>query len=106
MTPPSKYPAGLHDRAVRMVTEKLTDDPTLAISTVCKLVSDQLGVNKNTLRNWVKQARAEPGQAPETTTADKQRIAELEKEVRELRQTNEFLWKFTANFAERELNRD
>ena len=40
-----------------MVNEKLTDDPALAVSTACRLVGEQIGINKNTLRNWVKQNR-------------------------------------------------
>lgn len=105
MARPSKYSAELYHHAVRVVTEKLSDDPALAKSTACRLVSDQVGVNPNTLRNWVNQIRTESAQTPEATAADKQRIADLEKEVRELRQTNEFLWKFTANIAQRELSR-
>jgi transposase len=53
MPAPSKYPVEVRDRAVRMVNEKLTDDPALAVSTACRLVGEQIGINKNTLRNWV-----------------------------------------------------
>jgi len=44
-----------------------------------------LGINPETLRNWVTQAEIDGGVRPGTTTDDAQRIAELEWESRELR---------------------
>lgn len=44
-----------------MVNEKLSDDPALAVSTACRLVGEQIGINKNTLRNWVKQNLVDSG---------------------------------------------
>jgi transposase len=55
------------------------------------------------LRSWVKQAEIDGGVRPGTTTDDKQRIAELEKENRELRRANEILKAASAYFA-RELD--
>jgi transposase len=88
-----------------MVNEKLTDDPALAVSTACRLVGEQIGINKNTLRNWVKQNHVDSGKTPGMTTDDKQRITELEKEIRELRRANEILRKASAYFAQAELDR-
>ena len=88
-----------------MVNEKLTNDPTLAVSTACRLVGEQIGINKNTLRNWVKQNQVDSGKAPGMTTDDKQRITDLEKEIRELRRANEILRKASAYFAQAELDR-
>lgn len=105
MPAPSKYPVEVRDRAVRMVNEKLTDDPALAVSTACRLVGEQIGINKNTLRNWVKQNHVDSGKTPGMTTDDKQRITELEKEIRELRRANEILRKPSAYFAQAELDR-
>jgi transposase len=62
-------------------------------------VADKLGVNRETLRNWVKQAEIDGGQRPGTSTADAQRIAELERENRELRRANEILKAASAFFA-------
>ncbi|MGH7777501.1 MAG: hypothetical protein ACREPI_10055, partial [Candidatus Dormibacterales bacterium] len=53
------------------------------------------------LRNWVNQAEVAGGQRAGTTTEDKRRIAELEKEVRELRRADEIL---KAAFFARELD--
>ncbi|WP_413774234.1 IS3 family transposase [Brevibacterium sp. JSBI002] len=99
MPAPSKYPAEVRDRAVRMVNEKLTNDPALAVSTACRLVGEQIGINKNTLRNWVKQNHVDSGKTPGMTTDDKHRITELEKEIRELRRANEILRKASAYFC-------
>lgn len=105
MPVPSKYPAEVRDRAVRMVNEKLTCEPGLAVSAACRLVGEQIGINKNTLRNWVKQNHVDSGEAPGMTSDDKRRITDLEKEVRELRRANEILRKASAYFAQAELDR-
>jgi transposase len=56
-----------------------------------KRVGDQLGINSETLRNWVQQAEVHEGHRPGVTTAEAKRIAELEREVKELRRANEIL---------------
>jgi transposase len=63
----------------------------------------QLGIGSETLRHWVKQAEIDSGQRVGVTTDDSQRIAELEREVRELRRANEIL-KAAASFFARELD--
>jgi transposase len=62
-------------------------------------VADQLGVNRETMRNWVRQAEIDGGQRPGVTTTEQQRIVELEREVRELRRANEILKAASAFFA-------
>jgi transposase len=101
MPAPKKYPDELHERAVRMVfeTRKQTGQKTGVISRVAQ----QLGVNRETLRNWVYQAEVDSGQRPGTSTSDAQRIAELERENRELHRANEILKAASAFFA-RELD--
>ena len=66
-------------------------------------VGHKLGINPETLRNWVEKAEIDSGKRPGTTSDDKKRIAELEKEVRELRRANEILKAASAYFA-RELD--
>ena len=96
-----QHPAELRERAVRMVFEVRaeTENPRGSIARV----ADRLGVNKETLRNWVAQAEVDGGQRPGTTTTDRLRISELEREVRELRRANEILKAASAYFA-RELD--
>lgn len=66
-------------------------------------VGHKLGINPETLRNWVEKAEIDSGQRPGTTSEDRKRIAELEREVRELRRANEILKAASAYFA-RELD--
>jgi transposase len=66
-------------------------------------VGRQLGVHPEALRGWVKQAEIDGGLRPGTATEDARRIAELEREVRELRRANEILKAASAYFA-RELD--
>jgi transposase len=66
-------------------------------------VYKQLGIGYESLRKWVKQAEIDHGRRPGITTAEQQRIAELERENRELRRANEILKTASAFFA-RELD--
>ena len=54
-------------------------------------IARQLGIGEQTLSNWVERAEIDTGKRPGTSTEDKTRIAELEKEVRERRRAVEGL---------------
>jgi transposase len=97
MPAPRKYPDELRARAVRMVFE-VRERTGQRLGAIAR-VGDQLGVNKETLRNWVRQAEIDSGQRPGVTSTDQQRIAELERENRELRRANEILKAASAFFA-------
>jgi transposase len=62
-------------------------------------VARQLGIGTESLRSWVRQAEIDGGQRPGVTTQDKERIAALEREVRELRRANEILRTASAFIA-------
>ena len=64
-----------------------------------KRIGGQLGINPETLRNWVVQAEVDAGHRPGTTTDDTARLAELERDNRELRRANEILRRASAFFA-------
>jgi transposase len=70
---------------------------------VVSRVARQLGVGVESLRNWVKQAEIDGGQRAGVTSEERRRIAELERENRELRRANEIL-KAAASFFARELD--
>ena len=97
MPAPRKYPDELRARAVRMVFE-VRERTGQRLGAIAR-VGDQLGVHKETLRNWVRQAEIDGGQRPGVTTLDQQRVAELERENRELRRANEILKAASAFFA-------
>lgn len=96
-----KYPDELRERAVRMVFEvrEQTGERRGGVARV----AERLGVNKETLRNWVNQAEIDDGRRPGVASDERQRVAELEREVRELRRANEIL-KAAAGFFARELD--
>lgn len=101
MPAPRKYTNEMRERAVRMVFE-LREQTGQKTGTIAR-VADRLGVNRESLRTWVRQAEVDGGQRPGTTSAEAQRIAELEREVGELRRANEILKAASAFFA-RELD--
>ncbi|WP_055482988.1 transposase [Sphaerimonospora mesophila] len=96
-----KYPQELRDRAVKMVFE-LRQETGEKTGTIAR-VADRLGIHREALRTWVRQAEVDSGQRPGTSSSDAQRIAELERENRELRRANEILKAASAYFA-RELD--
>jgi len=96
-----KYPEELRQRAVKMVFE-VREREGKGHGEIAR-VAQQLGVHREALRTWLRQAEIDGGKRPGTTTEDKQRIAELEREVRELRRANEILKAASAYFA-RELD--
>ena len=60
----------------------------------------EIGVNEQTLRNWVNEYRRNhAGDEPPLTISERARLRELEKEVRDLRLEKEFLGKAAAFFA-------
>jgi transposase len=96
-----KYPDELRERAVKMVLE-VREREGNGRGEIAR-VGRQLGVHPEALRGWLKQTEIDGGRRPGTTTVDRQRITELEREVRELRRANEILKAASAYFA-RELD--
>lgn len=82
MGAPRKYPGELKERAPRRVIEARRDpgSKTGAI----KRVADQLGIHPEALRTGVRQAEIDGGDRPGITADEAKRIAELERENREL----------------------
>jgi transposase len=92
-----RYPPELRERAVRMVQQAIEE--TGGRFGVVTRVAEQLGIGKESLRSWVRQAEVDRGQRPGATTAEQQRTAALEREVKELRRANEILRSASAFFA-------
>jgi transposase len=98
---PKQFPKDQRERAVRMVVDHLDeyDSPYLA----CKAVAPKVGVGVESLRRWVQQALVDSDAQPGVKTAERQRIRELEREVRDLKESNEIL-KAASIFFARELD--
>jgi len=92
-----KYPPELKDRAVRLVLAARDEDG--GRRGACARVGQQLGINADTLRGWVQRAEIDEGSRPGLSTSDAERIAGLEREVRELRRANAILRSASAFFA-------
>ena len=77
------YRPEVRERAVRMVFEHRHeyDSQWAAITSI----AEKFGMTAETLRGWVRQAEVDGGRRPGTTTAEAERIKELERENRELR---------------------
>lgn len=79
------------DEAARMVVE---------LSRPIASVARELGINEQTLRNWVNAYRkAHVDEEPPLALPERARLRELEKENRELRLEKEFMGKAAAFFA-------
>jgi len=77
---------------------ELRADPATKQGAIAR-VAEQLGMHPETLRNWVRQAEVDGGSRAGTTTSDAERLAQLERENRELRRANHILRTASAFFA-------
>jgi transposase len=96
-----RYPAEVRERAVRLVLEHRGEYETEWAA--IRSIAGKFGVGQETLRKWVRRAEIDDGLRPGVSSAEAQRIKELERENRELRRANEILKAASAFFA-RELD--
>ncbi|MBP0640124.1 IS3 family transposase [Cupriavidus sp. AcVe19-6a] len=92
-----KFSPEVRERAVRMVVEH-RDEHESQWATVVSIAA-KIGCTAQTLLTWVRQHERDTGQRAGTTTAEAQRIKDLEREVRELRKANEILKLASAFFG-------
>jgi transposase-like protein len=95
------YPVEQRERAVKMVLDHL--DEYRSVYAACQVIGPKVGVGCESLRRWVLQAQIDDHQRPGAKTPELQRIKELEREVRDLKEANEILKAASAFFA-RELD--
>jgi transposase len=98
-----RYSAEVRERTVRLVAEheREYESQWAAI----RSIAEKIGCAAKTLRKWVRQAERDEGRRPGLTTEERERLKDLEREVRELRRANEILRKASAYFAQAELDR-
>ncbi len=86
-----KYPDELLDRGARLVFES---------GRPITHVARDLGINSEILRLWVRQAEADTGKRKELLSSEeREELAQLRKDNRELRRANEILKSASAFFA-------
>ena len=98
-----KFSPEVIERAVRMVAESQPQHESQWAAIVS--IAAKIGCTAETLRRWVRPHETATGQRPGLSTQEQQRIKDLERENRELRQANEILRKASAYFAQAELDR-
>ena len=99
MAAPRKYPDELRERSIRFARDLVEGPEKLSVNAACRRVGEQLGIVPDSLRNRVPQARVDADNAPGLTTDERARLAELERENRELRRANAILKSASAFFA-------
>jgi transposase len=90
--PKQKYTLEFKERAVQLVLDSSEKGAAVRIA-------QQLNVNYEMLRRWVRQAEIDTGTRAGLSSDEKQRLKQLEKENRELRRANEILRTASAFFA-------
>ncbi len=103
MNKSNKFSPEIRERAVRIVQEHRGEYPSLWAAV--ESIAPKIGCVPQTLLEWVKRAQVDAGARPGTTTAEAQRIKELERENKELRRANDILRTASAFFAQAELDR-
>ena len=99
----NRYSPEMRARAVRMVLEHQGSYETQSAAVAA--IAPKIGCIPETLRVWVRQAEKDSGARDGATSAERDKLKELEREVRQLRQANEILRKASAYFAQAELDR-
>jgi transposase len=99
----NKFSPEVRERAVRMVLEHRGEYPSLWAA--IESIAPKIGCVPQTLNDWVRKHEVESGQRDGVTTAERERLKELEREVKELRKANEILKLASAFFAQAELDR-
>jgi transposase len=99
----SAYPAEVRERAVRLVFEHEAEHSSQWAT--IESIAGKIGCKAETLRKWVRQAERDAGKRAGLTSSERERLKDLEREVRELKRANEILRKASAYFAQAELDR-
>ncbi|HAH0961514.1 TPA: IS3 family transposase, partial [Escherichia coli] len=104
MTKNTRFSPEVRQRAVRMVLESQSEYDS-QWATICS-IAPKTGCTPETLRVWVRQHERDTGGGDGgLTTAERQRLKELERENRELRRSNDILRQASAYFAKAEFDR-
>ncbi|TYY97303.1 IS3 family transposase [Escherichia coli] len=104
MTKNTRFSPEVRQRAVRMVLES-QDEYDSQRAAICS-IAPKTGCTPETLRVWILQHERDTGGGDGgLTTAERQRLKELERENRELRRSNDILRQASAYFAKAEFDR-
>jgi transposase len=99
----SRFSPEFRERAVGLVLEQREsyDSEWAAITAI----AEKVGCHRETLRTWVRKIEVDTGRKPGITSDERERIKELEREVKELRRANKILHQASTYFAAAEFDR-
>jgi transposase len=103
MSKASRYSPEFRQRAVHLYQEQQPHHASKWAA--LNAIAGKVGCTAETLRKWVKQHEIDQGQREGLSTSERERLKQLERENRELKQANEILRKASAFFAQAELDR-
>ena len=86
---PNKFPAEVRERAIGLVQECRANYASLWAA--CESIAPKMGCSVSTLHGWVQRAEVDAGLRPGLTTDERERLKQLEREVKELRRANDIL---------------
>ncbi|EMD1658326.1 IS3 family transposase [Pluralibacter gergoviae] len=97
MTKHNRFPPEVRQRAIRMVLEN-QNTYNSQWAAVCS-IAPKIGCTPETLRIWIRQQEPVDDEQNALTASERQRLKELEREVRELRRSNDILRQASAYFG-------
>lgn len=98
-----QYRAEVKTRAIELLIESQKDYPSLWAA--IQAIAPKLGCTPETLRSWHQKHLAKQNPVIVTTQSQATRIAELEREIKELKQANEIIRKAAGIEAQAKLDR-
>nr|WP_262461499.1 IS3 family transposase [Alloalcanivorax balearicus] len=93
----NKFSPEVRERAVRMVLEHRGEYPSLWAT--IESIAPKIGCVAQTLNEWVRKHEIDSGVRDGVPSAERERVKELEREVKELRRANEILKLASAFFC-------
>ena len=103
MSRKSRYSPEFRERAVHMLLEQQSEYNSQWAAMTS--IAGKVGCTAETLRKWVRQTEINQGKRAGVTSSESEKLKELMRENRELKQANEILRKAAAFFAQAELDR-
>lgn len=94
-----RYSLEFKDRVVRMVADRLGDDPSVTQWQAIEKIALRLGIANESLRRWYDQHLIDSGKKGGITREEHEEIKRLKREVVQLRRANEILKLASAFFA-------
>lgn len=94
---PKRIPEETKQRAVRLVLDHLDEYPNMTAA--CQTVAGRLGFGPESLRRWVRHAQIDAGDREGLSSSESEKVRQLQRENRELREAYAILKDAAVFFA-------